>query len=54
VLLILGPEGGWARAELSAAFNRGARPLYLGPRTLRAETAPIVALTVLWTIFGWT
>jgi 16S rRNA U1498 N3-methylase RsmE len=32
----------------------GARPKQLGPRTLRAEAAPIVLLSALWTEWGWT
>lgn len=51
--LLVGPEGGWSTAEVEDAGRRGARPLALGPRTLRAETAPVVALSVLWTRWGW-
>jgi 16S rRNA (uracil1498-N3)-methyltransferase len=45
VCMLIGPEGGWSgadRAEISAAHFR---PLCLGPRTLRADTAAIVACT---------
>ncbi len=52
-LLLIGPEGGWAEAEISQAVYAGARLLHLGPRTLRAETAPTVALSVLWSAWGW-
>lgn len=52
-LLAVGPEGGWAPAELEAWRQAGARPLALGPRTLRAEAAPTVALTALWLRWGW-
>jgi 16S rRNA (uracil1498-N3)-methyltransferase len=52
-LVLVGPEGGWSREELDLAFQHGARPKQLGPRTLRAESAPIVLLSALWTEWGW-
>jgi 16S rRNA (uracil1498-N3)-methyltransferase len=52
--LLIGPEGGWSAEEVAEARRRGAHALSLGPRTLRAETAPIVALSALWTKWGWT
>lgn len=52
-LALVGPEGGWSAAELTAAEARGFRRLHLGPRTLRAETAPTVLLSALWTAWGW-
>lgn len=52
-LVCVGPEGGWAREEVAEAQDRGARLLSLGPRILRAEIAPTVALTTLWTLWGW-
>jgi 16S rRNA (uracil1498-N3)-methyltransferase len=51
--LFIGPEGGWAADELSAFVAAEAHLLSLGPRTLRAELAPVVALTALWTGWGW-
>jgi 16S rRNA (uracil1498-N3)-methyltransferase len=53
VTLFVGPEGGWAPEERSAFAAAGAHLLSLGPRTLRAELAPVVALTTLWTRWGW-
>jgi len=50
VLLLTGPEGGWSDGEVREARHAGARLVHLGPRTLRAESAPIVALSALWTI----
>ncbi|MDF3823279.1 RsmE family RNA methyltransferase, partial [Leptospira sp. 96542] len=47
VLLLSGPEGGLSAAEEKAARAAGFRPLGLGPRTLRAETAPLAALAAL-------
>jgi 16S rRNA (uracil1498-N3)-methyltransferase len=49
--LLVGPEGGWTLDEVAAAVDRKAVLLTLGPRTLRADAVPIVALTalrVLW------
>lgn len=51
--LLIGPEGGWSAAEIDHALGQGAVPIGLGPRTLRAESAPIVALAALWTAWGW-
>lgn len=53
VLLLVGPEGGWSAAEVTTCGARGARRISLGPRTLRAEAVPAVALTVLWSTWGW-
>jgi len=52
-VLFVGPEGGWSDAEIDVVTRFGARRLTLGPRTLRAELAPIVALSALWTEWGW-
>ena len=45
--VLVGPEGGWERAECDVAAARGARLLSIGPRTLRADAAPIAALSIL-------
>ena len=37
----IGPEGGFTDEELAAARAAGWRPLSLGPRILRVETAAI-------------
>lgn len=44
IALISGPEGGFADHEREAAQASGVLPITLGPRTLRAETAPLAAL----------
>ncbi len=49
--LLVGPEGGWAAGEIEAAMRAGFRPLTLGPRTLRADVAALVALSTLR--FAW-
>ncbi|SDL59851.1 16S rRNA m(3)U-1498 methyltransferase [Franzmannia pantelleriensis] len=52
VALLIGPEGGLSPAEVDAARHAGFSPLTLGPRILRTETAPVVALTLLQYRFG--
>ena len=42
-----GPEGGLSPAEEAAATASGFAPVTLGPRVLRAETAPLVCLSLL-------
>lgn len=44
VTLLSGPEGGLSAEEDTAARAAGFRPLSLGERVLRAETAPLMAL----------
>lgn len=51
-VLVVGPEGGLAREEVQALVERGARPVTLGARVLRTETAPLAALAVLAHRFG--
>lgn len=43
IAILSGPEGGLAEDERRAAAEHGIISVSLGPRTLRAETAPIVA-----------
>ncbi len=52
VLLLVGPAGGWTSGELRAALEAGFQPLPLGPRTLRAETAALAAVTALQVLWG--
>jgi 16S rRNA (uracil1498-N3)-methyltransferase len=47
VLLLSGPEGGLSPREEAAAREAGFRPVSLGPRVLRADTAPLAALAAL-------
>jgi 16S rRNA (uracil1498-N3)-methyltransferase len=44
LLVLSGPEGGFTDAEEIAARARGFVPTTLGPRVLRADTAPLAAL----------
>ncbi|MCB9009189.1 MAG: 16S rRNA (uracil(1498)-N(3))-methyltransferase [Ardenticatenaceae bacterium] len=43
ISLFIGPEGGFAAEEVAAAQAAGIRPITLGKRILRAETAALVA-----------
>jgi len=47
VLLLVGPEGDFTKAELDLARSAGCVPLSLGPLVLRAETATLYALSIL-------
>lgn len=47
VVLLSGPEGGLSAEEEAAALAAGFAPVTLGPRVLRAETAPLAALALL-------
>jgi len=50
VLLLSGPEGGLSVQEVAQARAAGFEPVTLGPRVLRAETAPLAALA--WLTLG--
>jgi len=51
--LLIGPEGGFDRAELDAARSYPfVKPIGLGPRILRAETAAVAGLSVLAALAG--
>lgn len=50
--LLIGPEGGLAEGEVEAARTARFAALSLGPRILRTETAPVVALALLQHRFG--
>lgn len=45
--LFTGPEGGYEEAEIALAQEKGILPVSLGKRILRAETAPLCALSVI-------
>jgi 16S rRNA (uracil1498-N3)-methyltransferase len=46
-VLAVGPEGGWSDAERTLLEKVGARPLALGARIMRAETAVFAGLAIL-------
>jgi 16S rRNA (uracil1498-N3)-methyltransferase len=47
ITLLSGPEGGLTPAEEAQALAAGFLPVSLGPRVLRAETAPLAVLAAL-------
>jgi 16S rRNA (uracil1498-N3)-methyltransferase len=52
MMLLIGPEGGLSAAETQLAQSRGFRPVRLGPRILRTETAALAALSAIQTLWG--
>lgn len=50
--IFIGPEGGWTAGEVQAAVKAGVVPLTLGTRTLRADAAGAVAITLLQFTWG--
>lgn len=52
ITLLIGPEGGFAEEEASAALRAGYRALRLGPRILRTETVAVAALCALQALWG--
>lgn len=51
LLLVFGPEGGIAPEEIALFEQAGAKIIGLGPRIMRAETAPLYALSAVSTYF---
>ena len=47
IILLIGPEGGWAKEETDQAEQCGLIPVTMGSAILRAETAAIVAVGIL-------
>jgi 16S rRNA (uracil1498-N3)-methyltransferase len=47
ISLLIGPEGGFSRKEVDASVKNGFLEASLGPRILRAETAPIAAISII-------
>jgi 16S rRNA (uracil1498-N3)-methyltransferase len=52
IVFAVGPEGGWSDEERDMLERRGALPLRLGGRVLRAETAVFAGLTLLQHAYG--
>ncbi|MGJ8516159.1 16S rRNA (uracil(1498)-N(3))-methyltransferase [Carnimonas bestiolae] len=50
--LLIGPEGGFSDAEVALARSLHFVPRTFGPRILRTETAPLVALSILQSRYG--
>ena len=49
---LIGPEGGLSDSEVESAKAAGFQSARLGPRVLRTETAPVVALAVAQQLWG--
>jgi 16S rRNA (uracil1498-N3)-methyltransferase len=52
ITLLIGPEGGLAPEEIAAAESCGFRPVRLGARVLRTETAALAAIAAMQTLWG--
>lgn len=52
VAVLIGPEGGFSLQEIEKVREYGFQAMSLGPRILRAETAPVVALALLQSLWG--
>ncbi len=52
MMLLVGPEGGLSAAEAQLAQSRGFKPVRLGPRVLRTETAALATLSALQALWG--
>ncbi|TNF07469.1 MAG: 16S rRNA (uracil(1498)-N(3))-methyltransferase [Gammaproteobacteria bacterium] len=52
VALLIGPEGGLSPDEIDTAIQHDFEPLTLGPRIFRTETAPVIAITILQSVWG--
>jgi 16S rRNA (uracil1498-N3)-methyltransferase len=52
LVLLAGPEGGYAPEEEDMARRAGYTPVRLGPRVLRTETAAVAALAAMQTLWG--
>lgn len=51
--LVIGPEGGWAEEELELAAQAGFISAGFGKNILRADTAPMAALSILQHTWKW-
>ena len=52
VVALVGSEGGWSDDELDLLNESGCKAVALGPRVLRAETAALVAITLIQHAMG--
>jgi len=52
IFLMFGPEGGFSQNEIDMADDKGFIIARLGPRILRAETAPVAACAIVQYLFG--
>ena len=52
ITAVIGPEGGFTEDEKQMAIDAGYMVMQSGPRLLRTETAPIMALSILQYLYG--
>ncbi len=52
VTLLVGPEGGLSDEEVAASIATGFQSVRLGPRVLRTETAPLIAIAIVQQLWG--
>ena len=52
IKLLTGPEGGFSDDEILEAKQSGFVAVRLGPRTMRAETTPLAAITAIQVLWG--
>jgi 16S rRNA (uracil1498-N3)-methyltransferase len=52
ICLLVGAEGGLTEDEISLAATKGFKPIKLGKRILRTETAPLAAISAMQTLWG--
>ena len=52
ICLLVGPEGGLSQSEIAEATQNQFQLLSFGPRVLRTETAPMVAIAVCQSLWG--
>ena len=52
VTILIGPEGDFAKEEVTAAIAAGFEPVHLGPSRLRTETAAITAVEAVYLTLG--
>lgn len=52
IAVFIGPEGGFAEAEVELARSKGIQPVSLGKRILRAETASMAVVSAVLYEFG--
>ena len=52
ITVVIGPEGGFTEVEKTMAIDNGYSVIQSGPRLMRTETAPIMALSILQYLYG--
>ncbi len=50
--IFIGPEGGFSEGEIDFAVKNGIKPVTLGPRIMRTETAGVAVLAILMHLIG--